>query len=32
MGLPPPELVKPHLNLPDDVIAGLPRTKPTIVA
>jgi oxalate decarboxylase len=32
MGVLPPELVKAHLNLADDVIAGLPRTKPGIVA
>ena len=32
MGVLPPELVKAHLNLDDDVIAGLPRTKPGIVA
>jgi hypothetical protein len=28
----PPELVKAHLNLDDDVIAALPHTKPGIVA
>jgi len=32
MGVLPPELVKAHLNLDDDVIAGLPRTKPAVVA
>jgi oxalate decarboxylase len=32
MGVLPPELVKAHLNLDDDVIAGLPRSKPIIVA
>jgi oxalate decarboxylase len=32
MGVLPPELVKAHLNLDDDVIAGLPRTKPGAVA
>jgi oxalate decarboxylase len=32
MGVLPPELVKAHLNLNDDTIAGLPRTKPEIVA
>jgi oxalate decarboxylase len=32
MGVLPPELVKAHLNLADEVIAGLPRTKPGIVA
>ncbi len=32
MGVLPPEMVKAHLNLDDDVIAGLPRTKPGIVA
>ncbi len=32
MGVLPPELVKAHLNLDDDVIAGLPRTKPGMVA
>ena len=31
MGATPPELVKAHLNLDDDVIAGLPRTKPLVV-
>jgi oxalate decarboxylase len=31
MGVLPPELVKAHLNLDDDVIAALPRTKPTAV-
>ena len=31
MGVLPPELVKAHLNLDDDVIAGLPRTKPLVV-
>jgi hypothetical protein len=30
-GVLPPELVKAHLNLDDDVITGLPRTKPIIV-
>jgi oxalate decarboxylase len=32
VGVLPPELVKAHLNLDDNVIAGLPRTKPGIVA
>jgi oxalate decarboxylase len=32
MGVLPPELVKAHLNLDDDMIAGLPRTKPDLVA
>jgi oxalate decarboxylase len=32
MGVLPPELVKAHLNLDDEVIAGLPRTKPGMVA
>lgn len=32
MGVLPPKLVKAHLNLNDDVIAGLPRSKPLIVA
>ncbi len=32
MGVLPPELVKAHLNLDDDVIAGLPRSKPGVVA
>jgi oxalate decarboxylase len=32
MGVLPPELVKAHLNLDDDVVAGLPQTKPAIVA
>jgi hypothetical protein len=27
-----PGLVKAHLNLADDVIAELPRTKPVVVA
>ena len=31
MGVLPPELVKAHLNLDDDVIAALPRTKPIAV-
>jgi len=31
MGATPPELIKAHLNLDDDVIAGLPRTKPLVV-
>jgi oxalate decarboxylase len=31
MGALPPELVKAHLNLDDDVIAKLPRTKPGAV-
>jgi oxalate decarboxylase len=31
MGVLPPELVKAHLNLADDVIAKLPRDKPEIV-
>jgi oxalate decarboxylase len=31
MGVLPPELVKAHLKLGDDVIAGLPRTKPIAV-
>jgi oxalate decarboxylase len=30
MGVLPPELVKAHLNLDDQVIAGLPETKPLI--
>jgi oxalate decarboxylase len=30
MGALPPELVKAHLNIDDDVIAGLPRTKPLV--
>ena len=32
MGVLPPELVKAHLNLDDDTIAGLPQTKPGVVA
>lgn len=32
MGVLPSELVKAHLNLSDDVIAQLPRTKPVIAA
>ncbi len=32
MGVLPPELVKAHLNLADDMIANLPRTKPIIAA
>ena len=32
MGVLPPELVKAHTNLDDDVIAGLPRSKPIVVA
>jgi oxalate decarboxylase len=32
MGVLPPEMVKAHLNLDDDFIAGLPRTKPMVVA
>ncbi len=32
MGVLPPELVKAHLDLPDEVIAGLPRTKPVVAA
>ena len=32
MGVLPPELIKAHLNLDDDVIAALPRSKPSIVA
>jgi oxalate decarboxylase len=32
MGVLPPELVKAHLNLDDDVVAGLPQTKPGVVA
>ena len=32
MGVLPPELVKAHLNLDDDVIAALPRSKPIVVA
>jgi oxalate decarboxylase len=32
MGVLPPELVKAHLNLDDDVIAGLPRTRQLVVA
>jgi oxalate decarboxylase len=31
MGVLPPELVKAHLNLDDDLIAGLPLSKPLIV-
>jgi oxalate decarboxylase len=31
MGVLPPELVKAHLNLDDDVIADLPRTRPLVV-
>jgi oxalate decarboxylase len=31
MGVLPPELVKAHLNLDDDLIAALPRTKPLTV-
>jgi oxalate decarboxylase len=31
MGVLPPELVKAHLNLDDDVVAGLPRTKRLVV-
>jgi oxalate decarboxylase len=31
MGVLPPELVKAHLNLDDDVIAGLPRTRRLVV-
>jgi oxalate decarboxylase len=31
MGVLPPELVKAHLNLDDEVIAGLPRTKRYLV-
>lgn len=31
MGVLPSELVKAHLNLDDDVISGLPRSKPLIV-
>jgi oxalate decarboxylase len=31
MGVLPPELIKAHLNLDDDVIAQLPRTKPLVV-
>jgi oxalate decarboxylase len=31
MGVLPPELVKAHLNLDDDVIAGLPRTRQLVV-
>jgi oxalate decarboxylase len=30
MGVLPPKLVKAHLNLDDDVIAGLPRSKPIV--
>ena len=30
MGVLPPELVKAHLNLDDDLIANLPKTKPLI--
>jgi oxalate decarboxylase len=32
MGVVSPELIKAHLNLDDDVIGGLPRSKPLIVA
>jgi oxalate decarboxylase len=32
MGVLPPELVKAHLNLPNHLIADLPRSKPLIVA
>jgi oxalate decarboxylase len=32
MGVLPPELVKAHLNLDDETMAGLPRTKPGVVA
>jgi oxalate decarboxylase len=32
MGVLPPELIKAHLNLDDNVIAGLPRTKAIVVA
>jgi oxalate decarboxylase len=32
IGVLQPELVKAHLNLDDNVIAGLPRTKPIVVA
>jgi oxalate decarboxylase len=32
MGVLPPELVKAHLNLDDDVIARLPRSEPIVVA
>ncbi len=32
MGVLPSELVKAHLNLSDDVIAQLPRSKPVIAA
>jgi oxalate decarboxylase len=31
MGVLPPELVKAHLNLDDDLIAGLPRNRPLVV-
>ena len=31
MGLTPPELVRAHLNLAPEIVAGLPRTKPIIV-
>jgi oxalate decarboxylase len=32
MGVLPPELIKAHLNLDDDVTATLPRNKPIVVA
>jgi oxalate decarboxylase family bicupin protein len=31
LGLTPPQVVKDHLNLPDDVIARLPKEKPFLV-
>jgi len=31
MGTLPPELVKAHLNLDDEIVAGLPRSKPLVV-
>jgi oxalate decarboxylase len=32
MGLLPPELVAAHLNLSEDMVAGLPKDKPIVVA
>jgi oxalate decarboxylase len=31
MGLTPPELVRAHLNLAAEIVAGFPRTKPIVV-
>ncbi len=31
MGVPPPELVGAHLNMNDEAVAALPRTKPIVV-